>query len=98
MSRAPRRFPLPRAATSAAPAPGVRPRRSCGRSPIAASRIARQGGQAAAGFAPTEARCLAEDSAVDPDGFAHAPAPTGPGLGAAIDFDLIERKKIGDLS
>jgi len=33
---------------------------------------------------------------VDPDGFVHA--PTGPGLGADIDFALIERKKIGVLS
>ncbi len=39
---------------------------------------------------------LAEDIAVDRDGLAHA--PTGPGLGADIDFDLIERKKVGALS
>src|SRR4029077_10548740 len=32
---------------------------------------------------------LAEDIAVDPEGFVHA--PTEPGLGAAIDFDLIEK-------
>jgi L-alanine-DL-glutamate epimerase-like enolase superfamily enzyme len=32
---------------------------------------------------------------VGPDGMVHA--PTGPGLGAAIDFDLIERKKVGVL-
>jgi len=25
-------------------------------------------------------------------------APTGPGLGAAIDFELIERKKVATLS
>ncbi len=30
------------------------------------------------------------------DGLVHA--PTGPGLGAEIDFELIERKKIGVLS
>jgi L-alanine-DL-glutamate epimerase-like enolase superfamily enzyme len=39
---------------------------------------------------------LAEDIAVDRNGLVHA--PTGPGLGANIDFDLIERKKIGVLS
>ncbi len=39
---------------------------------------------------------MAEEITVDHDGFVHA--PTGPGLGAAIDFDLIERKKIGTLS
>jgi L-alanine-DL-glutamate epimerase-like enolase superfamily enzyme len=39
---------------------------------------------------------LAEEIAVDPEGFVHA--PTGPGLGASIDFALIERKKIGVLS
>jgi len=39
---------------------------------------------------------LAEEIAVDPEGFVHA--PTEPGLGAAIDFELIERKKIGVLS
>ncbi len=40
--------------------------------------------------------CLAEDIAVDRDGLVHA--PTGPCLGANIDFDLIEPKKIGMLS
>src|SRR5438445_338874 len=39
---------------------------------------------------------LAQDITVDRDGFVHA--PTGPGLGAEIDFDLIERKKLGVLS
>jgi L-alanine-DL-glutamate epimerase-like enolase superfamily enzyme len=39
---------------------------------------------------------LLQDIAVDRDGFVHA--PTGPGLGADIDFELIERKKIGVLS
>jgi len=39
---------------------------------------------------------LAEDITVDRDGLVHA--PTGPGLGANIDFGLIERKKIGVLS
>src|SRR5262249_6903298 len=39
---------------------------------------------------------LAEDISVDPDGLVHA--PTGPGLGAEIDFELIERKKVGVLS
>jgi L-alanine-DL-glutamate epimerase-like enolase superfamily enzyme len=39
---------------------------------------------------------LAEDITVDRDGFVHA--PTEPGLGAHIDFDLIERRKIGVLS
>ena len=34
---------------------------------------------------------LAEDIAVDRQGLVHA--PTGPGLGAVIDFDLIERNK-----
>jgi L-alanine-DL-glutamate epimerase-like enolase superfamily enzyme len=34
---------------------------------------------------------LAEDLAVDGRGLVHAPA--GPGLGAAIDFGLIERKQ-----
>ena len=38
---------------------------------------------------------LAEDIKVDREGFVHA--PTGPGLGAEIDFDLIERKKVGVL-
>ena len=39
---------------------------------------------------------LAEEIVVDNEGFVHV--PTGPGLGAAIDFDLIERKKVGVLS
>ena len=39
---------------------------------------------------------LAEDIIVDRDGLVHA--PTEPGLGARIDFDLIERKKVGVLS
>ena len=39
---------------------------------------------------------LVEDIAVDAEGFVHA--PTGPGLGAAIDFALIEKKKLGVLS
>jgi L-alanine-DL-glutamate epimerase-like enolase superfamily enzyme len=39
---------------------------------------------------------LVEDIAPDKDGMVHA--PTGPGLGASIDFDLIERKKVGVLS
>ena len=39
---------------------------------------------------------LAEDITVDRDGFVHA--PTEPGLGAHIDFDLIERKKVGVLT
>jgi L-alanine-DL-glutamate epimerase-like enolase superfamily enzyme len=39
---------------------------------------------------------LAEDITVDRDGLVHA--PTGPGLGAKIDFELIERKKVGVLS
>ena len=39
---------------------------------------------------------LAEDISVDRDGLVHA--PTEPGLGAQIDFDLIERKKVGVLS
>jgi L-alanine-DL-glutamate epimerase-like enolase superfamily enzyme len=34
---------------------------------------------------------LLEDIAVDREGFVHA--PTKPGLGAEIDFSLIERKK-----
>ena len=36
---------------------------------------------------------MAEEITVDRDGYVHA--PTGPGLGAAIDFELIEEKKIG---
>jgi L-alanine-DL-glutamate epimerase-like enolase superfamily enzyme len=39
---------------------------------------------------------LAEEITVERDGLVHA--PTEPGLGAQIDFDLIERKKIGVLS
>ena len=39
---------------------------------------------------------LARDIEVDREGLVHAPA--GPGLGAAIDFDLIARKKISVLS
>jgi L-alanine-DL-glutamate epimerase-like enolase superfamily enzyme len=39
---------------------------------------------------------LAEDISVDPDGLVHA--PTEPGLGAHIDFDLIERNQVGVLS
>ena len=39
---------------------------------------------------------LAEDITVDRDGLVHA--PTEPGLGAHIDFDLIERKKVGVLN
>ncbi|MBV9826643.1 MAG: mandelate racemase [Alphaproteobacteria bacterium] len=39
---------------------------------------------------------LAEDIAVDRNGLVHA--PTGPGLGANIDLDLIERMKTGVLS
>ena len=39
---------------------------------------------------------LAEEITVDRNGLVHA--PTEPGLGAEIDFDLIERKKVGVLS
>src|SRR6266403_1738766 len=39
---------------------------------------------------------LAQDITVDREGFVHA--PTGPGLGAEIDFELIERNQIGVLS
>jgi L-alanine-DL-glutamate epimerase-like enolase superfamily enzyme len=39
---------------------------------------------------------MEEEIVVGPDGMVRA--PTGPGLGAAIDFELIERKKIGVLS
>jgi len=38
---------------------------------------------------------LAEDIAVDRDGLVHAPRE--PGLGAQIDFELIERKTVGVL-
>ena len=39
---------------------------------------------------------LAQDIEVDRDGYAHA--PTGPGLGADIDFELIKRKTIAVLT
>jgi L-alanine-DL-glutamate epimerase-like enolase superfamily enzyme len=39
---------------------------------------------------------LVQDIEVDRDGYVHA--PSGPGLGAEIDFELIERQKIGVLS
>lgn len=39
---------------------------------------------------------LAQEIEVDREGYVHA--PTGPGLGADIDFDLIENKKIAVLS
>jgi L-alanine-DL-glutamate epimerase-like enolase superfamily enzyme len=39
---------------------------------------------------------LAQDITPDRDGFVHA--PTAPGLGADIDFELVERKKLGVLS
>jgi L-alanine-DL-glutamate epimerase-like enolase superfamily enzyme len=39
---------------------------------------------------------LAQDISVDRDGLVHA--PTEPGLGAKIDFELIEREKVGVLS
>jgi L-alanine-DL-glutamate epimerase-like enolase superfamily enzyme len=39
---------------------------------------------------------LAEDITVGRDGLVHA--PTEPGLGGKIDFELIERKKLGVLS
>jgi L-alanine-DL-glutamate epimerase-like enolase superfamily enzyme len=39
---------------------------------------------------------LVQDIEVDPQGFVHA--PTGPGLGAAIDFELIAREKTAVLS
>src|SRR6185503_4239943 len=38
---------------------------------------------------------LAEDIEVDGQGLVHA--PTGPGLGAQIDFDLIERRRLAVL-
>ena len=38
---------------------------------------------------------LEQDIEVGRDGMVHA--PTGPGLGAEIDFELIERKKIAVL-
>ena len=39
---------------------------------------------------------LVEDLEPDAEGFLHA--PTRPGLGAEIDFDLIERNKLAVLS
>ncbi|MBC5768580.1 enolase C-terminal domain-like protein [Ramlibacter albus] len=39
---------------------------------------------------------LQQDIEIDADGMVHA--PTGPGLGAAIDFDLIRRKQVAVLS
>jgi len=39
---------------------------------------------------------MAEEIEIDREGYVHA--PTGPGLGRAIDFELIERKKVGVLS
>jgi L-alanine-DL-glutamate epimerase-like enolase superfamily enzyme len=39
---------------------------------------------------------LAEEITIDRDGLVHAPSK--PGLGAQIDFDLIERNKVGVLS
>jgi len=39
---------------------------------------------------------LAQDIAIDREGLVHA--PTEPGLGAKIDFDLIKSKKLGVLS
>ena len=39
---------------------------------------------------------LVQDIEVDRDGMVHA--PTGPGLGAQIDFELIERKKLAVLA
>jgi hypothetical protein len=39
---------------------------------------------------------LAQDIDVDPQGLVHA--LEGPGLGAAIDFDLIDRRKTAILS
>ncbi len=39
---------------------------------------------------------LLQDIEVDGDGLVHA--PNEPGLGAEIDFDLIEKKKIAVLS
>ena len=39
---------------------------------------------------------LLEDLEIDEQGMIHA--PTGPGLGAQIDFDLIKRKTLGVLS
>ena len=39
---------------------------------------------------------LLQDIEVDGEGFVHV--PTGPGLGAAIDFALVDRKKVGVLA
>ena len=39
---------------------------------------------------------LVQDIAIDSAGMVHA--PTGPGLGATIDFELIERKKVAVLT
>jgi len=38
---------------------------------------------------------LLQDIEIDADGYVHA--PSAPGLGALIDFELIERKKLGVL-
>jgi L-alanine-DL-glutamate epimerase-like enolase superfamily enzyme len=38
---------------------------------------------------------LIQDIEIDSDGFVHAPVE--PGLGAAIDFDLIKRKTVAVL-
>jgi L-alanine-DL-glutamate epimerase-like enolase superfamily enzyme len=38
---------------------------------------------------------LVQDIEIDSDGFVHA--PTGPGIGARIDFELVERKKVAVL-
>jgi len=50
---------------------------------------------ASAGLLLSHVAGPAEEITVDGEGYVHA--PTGPGLGAAIDFDLIERKKVGVL-
>ena len=39
---------------------------------------------------------LVQDIEIDSEGMVHA--PTGPGLGAMIDFELIERKKLAVLT
>ena len=39
---------------------------------------------------------LVQDIGIDGDGLVHA--PTGPGIGAAIDFELVERKKLAVLA
>src|SRR5512132_2474215 len=46
--------------------------------------------------AATQKYGLAEDIEVDAQGLVHA--PTGPGLGASIDFELIARQKTAELS